>query len=64
MQWRGRAVSIEDLLRDLRVPPWRRSATPLVVHGSEIVAVADLAVSEKYRNVESGQALWRLVNSE
>lgn len=64
MQWRGRAVSIEDLLRDLRVPPWRRSATPLVVRGSEIIAVADLAVSEKYRNAASGQALWRLVNSQ
>ncbi len=64
MQWRGRKVSIEDLLRDLRIPPWRRAATPLLVHGSEVVAVADLAVSEGYRNPAPGQELWRLVKAQ
>ena len=64
MQWRDRKVSIEEVLRDLRIPPWRRAATPLVVHGSEVVAVADLAVSEGYRNPAPGQALWRLFKAQ
>ena len=64
VQWRGRKVSIEDFLRDLRIPPWRRAATPLLVYGSEVVAVADLAVSEGYRNPAPGQELWRLVKAQ
>jgi tRNA(Ile)-lysidine synthase len=63
MQWHGRQVGIDDLLRDLRIPPWRRASVPLVINEREIVAVADLAVSERYLPGMDAQSYWRLVSS-
>lgn len=63
MQWHGRQVGIDDLLRDLRIPPWRRASVPLVINEREIVAVADLAVSERYLPGIDAQSYWRLESS-
>ena len=55
MQWRGRAVSIEDLLR---VCACRRGVQLChAAFGARFggIAVADLAVSEGYRNPAPGQ---------
>ena len=56
MRWRGRQVDIKEVLRDLDVPPWRRQAIPLLIWQNEVVAVSNLAISERFRNPADGAA--------
>ena len=62
MYWCGRDTGVDDLLRQLRVPPWRRASIPLLVHQDDIVAVPGLTVSERYRTAPTERLYWRLRN--
>jgi tRNA(Ile)-lysidine synthase len=50
MRWRGRKADIKEVFRQLDVPPWRRATVPLVVWQDEVVAVATLAINERFRD--------------
>ena len=62
MYWCGRDTGVDDLLRQLRVPPWRRASVPLLVHRDDIVAVPGYTVSERYRTAATERLYWRLKN--
>ena len=57
-------VPLKDLLQLHDIVPWQRSAVPLLLRGSRIVAVADLWLAEPFRAREStsgprGRLRWR-----
>lgn len=53
---RMHSTTLKKLLQSWGVPPWERDRLPLLYHGDELVAVADLAVAEG-REDRSGWAL-------
>jgi tRNA(Ile)-lysidine synthase len=57
-------VPLKDLLQSHDIAPWKRSAVPLLLRGSRIVAVADLWLAEAFRAQGSaagprGRLRWR-----
>lgn len=46
--------ALKKWLQEKGVPPWQRSGLPLVFHGDELVAVADLWCAEGYRGGSAG----------
>jgi tRNA(Ile)-lysidine synthase len=57
-------VPLKDLLQSHDIAPWQRSAVPLLVRGSRIIAVADLWLAEAFRARDSstgprGRLRWR-----
>ena len=57
-------VPLKDLLQSHDIAPWQRSAVPLLLRGSRIVAVADLWLAEAFRARGSaagprGRLRWR-----
>lgn len=56
---RGHSQSLKKLLQEQNVPPWLRDRLPLIYHGDELVAVADLWVCAGYQADGSAPG-WRL----
>jgi tRNA(Ile)-lysidine synthase len=57
-------IPLKDLLQQHDIAPWQRSAVPLLLRGSRIVAVADLWLAEAFRAREGsagprGRLRWR-----
>jgi len=60
IRWRAHHRKVKKLLQELRVPPWTRACLPLLVVNDELVAIADLAIADRWR-VRHGEPGWRLV---
>lgn len=55
----GPARALKDLLQERAIPPWRRARLPLIHHGGELVAVADLCVAAAARGTPGLALSWQ-----
>jgi tRNA(Ile)-lysidine synthase len=57
---------LRDLLQRAGIPPWQRGRIPLIFHGDELIAVADLWISEQgkvYLDSFNVRLEWRKVSA-
>ena len=57
---RGITKSVKKLLQEADIPPWLRQKIPLIYAGDELVAVADIAVCDRFA-AKAGEKAIRLV---
>jgi tRNA(Ile)-lysidine synthase len=60
---RDHSLPLKQLLQEAAIPPWWRPLVPLVFHGEELLAVADLTLCRSNRTRQlpvPGETLWQL----
>jgi tRNA(Ile)-lysidine synthase len=56
----GRARELREWMRESRLLPWMRDRIPLVYHGTELVAIADIEISAKAAATAGERGGWRI----
>jgi len=56
----GRARELREWMRERRLLPWMRDRIPLVYHGSELVAIADIEISAQAAEAAGERGGWRI----
>jgi len=56
----GRSRELREWMRERRLLPWMRDRIPLVYHGSELVAIADIEISAQAAAAAGERGGWRI----